>query len=67
MSGCTARHAQWQKDKKNLRDASLELLLELPLRLAVLLERGYSEEDIEKIWSGNVMRVWREVERIGSL
>ena len=27
-----------------------------------LLERGYSEEDVEKIWGGNTMRVWAEVE-----
>lgn len=29
---------------------------------AVLLERGYSEEDLAKIWGGNVLRVMREVE-----
>ena len=28
-----------------------------------LVRRGYTQEQIEKIWSGNVMRVWREVER----
>lgn len=27
-----------------------------------LLERGYSEEDIQKILGGNLLRVWREVE-----
>lgn len=27
-----------------------------------LLQRGYSEADIEKILSGNLLRVWREVE-----
>ena len=27
-----------------------------------LVRRGYSEEDIDKIWSGNFMRVFREVE-----
>jgi len=31
---------------------------------AELLRRGYSEEEIEKIWSGNLLRVWREVERV---
>jgi membrane dipeptidase len=25
-----------------------------------LLERGYSAEDIEKIWGGNFIRVWRQ-------
>jgi len=29
-----------------------------------LLDRGYSQEDIEKIWGGNFLRVWREVEQI---
>ena len=29
-----------------------------------LLRRGYSEEDIEKICSGNVLRVWSNVETI---
>jgi len=37
-----------------------------PNLIAVLLERGYSEQDIEKICSGNLMRVWREVERIAA-
>lgn len=35
-----------------------------PNLFAVLLERGRSEEEIEKIASGNVLRVWAEVERI---
>jgi membrane dipeptidase len=30
-----------------------------------LLTRGYSEQDIEKILGGNLLRVWREVEAIG--
>ena len=34
-----------------------------PNLIAVLLERGYGAEDIEKICGGNLMRVWREVER----
>ena len=29
-----------------------------------LVRRGYSTEDIEKIWSGNTLRVWRAVERV---
>ncbi len=29
-----------------------------------LVKRGYSKEDIEKIWSGNFMRVFREVEAV---
>ncbi|MFT5208330.1 MAG: membrane dipeptidase [Flavobacterium sp.] len=31
-----------------------------------LLSRGYSEVEIEKILSGNIMRVWREVELFAS-
>jgi membrane dipeptidase len=33
---------------------------------AELAARGYSGEDIAKIWSGNLLRVWREVERIAA-
>ncbi|MCI0724671.1 MAG: dipeptidase [Acidobacteria bacterium] len=29
-----------------------------------LLRRGYSEEDIRKIWGGNLLRVWQEVQRL---
>ncbi|MCG6957075.1 MAG: dipeptidase, partial [Gemmatimonadetes bacterium] len=28
-----------------------------------LVRRGYSEEDIAKIWGGNLLRVWREVDQ----
>jgi membrane dipeptidase len=28
-----------------------------------LVRRGYSEKDIEKIWGGNLLRVWRDVEK----
>lgn len=31
---------------------------------AELLRRGYSQEDINKIWGGNLMRVWRKVEAV---
>ena len=29
-----------------------------------LVGRGYTEEQIAKIWSGNLLRVWSEVERV---
>ena len=29
-----------------------------------LVRRGYTEEQIRKIWGGNLMRVWREVNRV---
>jgi len=35
-----------------------------PNLIAELLRRGYSRKDIRKICSGNVLRVWRQVERI---
>jgi len=31
-----------------------------------LVKRGYNEEDIAKLWGGNLLRVWREVERIAA-
>lgn len=33
-----------------------------PNLIAGLLKRGYSEEDIKKLLSGNLMRVWQQVE-----
>jgi membrane dipeptidase len=33
---------------------------------AELEARGYSRADIAKIWSGNLLRVWREVERVSA-
>jgi len=29
-----------------------------------LVRRGYTDEEIKKIWGGNLLRVWREVERV---
>ncbi len=31
---------------------------------AELVERGYTEEEIGKLWSGNLLRVWSEVEEV---
>ncbi len=31
-----------------------------------LVRRGYSEGDIAKLWGGNLLRVWREVERVAA-
>ena len=33
---------------------------------AELVRRGYSREDIAKLWGGNLLRVWRDVERIAA-
>ncbi|HSM13836.1 MAG TPA: dipeptidase [Thermoanaerobaculia bacterium] len=35
-----------------------------PNLIARLLERGHSEADVEKIAGGNLLRVWREAERV---
>jgi membrane dipeptidase len=40
----------------------LEDVSQYPNLFRVLLERGYSEADIEKLASGNVFRVWQQVE-----
>jgi membrane dipeptidase len=29
-----------------------------------LVRRGYTEEQIGKLWSGNFLRVWGEVEQV---
>jgi membrane dipeptidase len=31
-----------------------------------LVRRGYSEEEIAKLWGGNLLRVWRDVERVAT-
>ncbi len=31
-----------------------------------LVRRGYSEQEIGKLWGGNLLRVWREVERVAA-
>jgi membrane dipeptidase len=31
-----------------------------------LVRRGYSQEDIAKLWGGNLLRVWRDVERVAA-
>ena len=42
-----------------LKDVSM-----MPNLIRVLLERGYTDADIEKICSGNVLRVWRQAEEV---
>ena len=46
--------------------AGLEDAAGLPEITQTLLDAGYSREDIAKIWSGNVLRVMREVEAAAS-
>ena len=31
-----------------------------------LVKRGYTEEQIGKLWSGNLLRVWGEVEKVAA-
>jgi membrane dipeptidase len=31
-----------------------------------LVRRGYTEEEIKKIWGGNLLRAWREVDRVAA-
>jgi membrane dipeptidase len=37
-----------------------------PNLVAELLRRGYADDDVRKILGENILRVWGEVERIGS-
>ncbi len=37
-------------------------ITDLPKVTAALLEAGYSEDDLAKIWGGNMLRLMREVE-----
>jgi membrane dipeptidase len=39
---------------------------ETPGVTAELVARGYSARDIELLWSGNLLRVWRETERVAA-
>ena len=41
--------------------AGLEDVSRMPDLTAALLERGYSEQDVKKILSGNFLRVMRQV------
>lgn len=39
---------------------------QMPALTREMLQRGYSESDIQKIWGGNLMRVFKEVIRVAS-
>ena len=39
---------------------------DFPNLIHELLKRGYSEAEIEKVCSGNLLRVWSDVERIAA-
>lgn len=45
---------------KNCRDVS-----QMPNVTKELVERGYTEKEIKKIWGGNFLRVFREVKDVG--
>ena len=42
----------------------MESVADLPNITQALLDRGYSAQDIHKILGGNVLRVFREIERV---
>ena len=42
----------------------LEDVSMIPKITNVLMENGYSEEDLSNIWSGNIIRVFQEVEKV---
>ncbi len=44
----------------------LKDVADYPNLVYTLLKRGYTDEDIRKVLSGNVLRVWREVEAASS-
>jgi membrane dipeptidase len=44
--------------------AGMDSAADLPKITQALLDRGYSAEDIHKILGGNVLRVFKEVERV---
>jgi membrane dipeptidase len=39
---------------------------DLPNGTIELVRRGYTEAQIKKIWSENLLRVWREVEKVAA-
>jgi len=45
----------------------LNQISQIPKITQALLARGLSPADVEKIWSGNVLRVMAEVERVAAL
>ncbi len=58
--GAIARHVEQMPD--GLKDVSDYASL-----IEELLKRGYTDDDVEKIFSGNLLRVWARVERIAKL
>lgn len=42
----------------------MEDVSKFPDLVAELLKRGVSEEDVIKVLGGNILRVWREVEKV---
>lgn len=46
--------------------AGLKSVADYPNLVAKLLEMGYGEADVKKILGGNVVRLWREVEKVAA-
>ncbi len=36
---------------------------QLPAITAELIQRGYTQADLQKIWGGNTLRVWRDIKK----
>jgi membrane dipeptidase len=45
--------------------AGMDSAADLPKITGALLERGYSPDDVKKFLGGNMLRIFREVERVG--
>ena len=45
----------------------LEDVSKYPNLVYELLVRGYSDEEIEKVLGGNLLRVWKQVEEVSNL
>jgi hypothetical protein len=52
-------------DGRNFLPDGIDSAADLPKITQSLLDRGYNSDDIKKILGGNIIRVFREVERVG--
>ena len=48
----------------SVADSTSEAAVMFQRRIEELVAAGYTEEQIGAIWSGNTLRVWREVEEV---
>jgi membrane dipeptidase len=55
------QHVGMERQAISTVPAGLEDVSRMPHLTAALLERGYSEQDVKKILSGNFLRIMRQV------